>query len=391
MNPLNYFGYMKRIKIVHVISSLKIGGAENVLLTVIKNINKFNNNNFDQHVIYFHDGPIRPEIEKLNITTYNVKYFIKLYDPVFFINLIKLIKNINPDIIHSSLWSANFFGSIISRFLKIPIISSLHALQEHEGFIRNILNKLIINNITHFIAVSHGVKDSIVKKYNLNTSKITVITNAIDNNFIDSIIKLNKNNIPRKLLNINLGDFVIGSVGRFVKVKNYNLLLDSVAVLINKYKNIKILLVGIGPEYQALKDQAKSLNIENKVIFIVGQPAYNYYKLFDCFVQPSQYEGLSIALLEALYLKVPCIVSGDNNYHEVIQDNYTGLIIEPNNINDLIKKLEIAYQNLKLRNTLSNNGQDLINKKYNLKIMIYSYVQLFKVFAKNKDAINSVL
>lgn len=358
---------MKRICIVHIISSLKLGGAESVLYMLTKNLDS---ELFEQHVIFFHDGPLRSKIEALSIHTYQVTGLLYRYDFVFFIKLARLIKKLKPNIINSSLWAANFFGVFSARLLNVPIICTLHTVKSHEGIIRNTLNRLSLPYANHIIAVSNSVKQSFRQLNN-----IAVITNGILRHEI--LDKAKSTMVTRAELGINNGDYVIGSVGRFVKVKNYHILLDCAKILINNHSKIKILLVGTGPEEKALIAQAQKLGIQKHVIFVIGRPAYNYYSLFDCFVQPSAHEGLSIALLEALSCNLPCIVTGKNKKHEVIENNKSGLVIEPNNLQELACALKTIYLNRSMQEKFSKNGSAILDTKYKLEDMVNSYSKIF--------------
>src|SRR5579859_5390998 len=102
----------KRKKVVHLISSLKIGGAESLLYDLIVGLG---NQDYEHHVIYFHHGPHVARLEQLGVSTYQVRGIITLYDPIFFWRLARLIKKLKPDVIHSALWAANFAGRIIAR------------------------------------------------------------------------------------------------------------------------------------------------------------------------------------------------------------------------------------------------------------------------------------
>jgi len=111
----------KKIKLLHITSSLKMGGAESLLCDLIKNMD---HEMFEHHVIYFHDGPHSVCLKELGIPIYQIKGLISLYDPLFCTRLYKLVKKIKPDCIHTLLWVANVSGRIIARLLKIPIASA---------------------------------------------------------------------------------------------------------------------------------------------------------------------------------------------------------------------------------------------------------------------------
>jgi glycosyltransferase involved in cell wall biosynthesis len=364
---------MKRIRIVHLISSLKLGGAETVLYTLVRHLD---HHHFDHHVIFFHDGPLKPYIESLGIPTYHLKGTFLRYDIVFFLRLLKLLKKLKPDIINSSLWAANFFGTFSARILGIPILCALHTVRAHEGRTRNILDHISLPYANHIIAVSHSIADSLQQQKLLPDSRVTVIPNGLS--CVELLDKADKASLKRSDIKLIETDFVIGSVGRFVKVKNYHLLLTCALLLITRYPSVKLVLVGVGPEYEPLVQQAQQLSIIDNIRFIVAKPAYSYYPLFDCFAQPSTYEGLSLALLEALCFKLPSVVTGYNKQHEVINDNHNGLIIKPNDIKELYQALELLYLNAELRIRLGNAGATTVTTQYNLETMVLRYSTLLK-------------
>lgn len=363
---------VKPLRIVHVISSLKVGGAETVLFTIAQQLKSLP---FEQHVIFFHDGPIRQKIEALNIPLYQIKGAIFRYDPIFLFRLIKTLKDLKPNIIHSALWAANFFGILASRLIKIPIVCALHTMREHEGKLRNLLDKFSLQHAQQVIAVSKGIANDLNSEQLIRPTKLTVISNAINSQ--ELIDKAQNSKITRQQLGLEDDHFVIGSVGRFVKVKNYHLLLEAVAPLIRHYPRIRLVLIGLGPEYEALKAQAAQLNISDRVQFLVEKQACDYYSILDCFVQPSQYEGLSIALLEALCLGLPCIATAKNMQHDVIKNEKNGILIEPNNIHQLGRALETLYQNQELRKSISLAGAETVINDYNLDNMIENYKKVF--------------
>lgn len=373
--------------IVHVISSLKLGGAENCLLGLVAYLQK---NNYQQKVIYFHDGPIKSQIELLGIPTYKISGYIYQYDPIFLMRLYKLIKKLKPDVIHSSLWAANFFGVLIARLLQIPRAAALHTVQEHEGRVRNFLTRFNLPRTNSIIAVGHAVSLSVKKKYDLKNNQVKVIPNGIDYARLATLAT--ENQITRAELGISADAFIIGSVGRFVPVKNYGYLLEICAQLIQAsnaqqkaqqkitpeaktHRAIQVILIGVGPEEENLRMKARELGISDNILFIIGEPAYKYYRLFDCFVQPSLFEGLSIALLEALSLGVPCIVTSKDPMHDVIKDRVNGILCRHENVLEAIKLL---YHNPELCEQLGRAGSKTVRESYSLAHMGAQYASVFQ-------------
>ncbi|MEX0939800.1 MAG: glycosyltransferase [Candidatus Babeliales bacterium] len=365
---------MKKKRLVHIISSLKRGGAESLLVDLIKNLHTF-----DHQVIYFHDGPNRQRLQDIGISTYPVKGLFCLYDPFFLYQLYKLLKKLKPDTIHTALWAANFFGRFLARYMNISFASVIHLGVHQDGFIRNILDALTFRFSGAVIAVSQEVAQSVYDRLWLNAKRISVIPNGI--NIPDVQREAQTQKISRKQLNLAEDVFVIGSVGRFIPRKNYHLLLYVFARLKKIHSNIALILVGFGSLQGELQRLAKELNVDDSVRFIVGQAAYGYYPLFDCFVLSSLQEGISIALLEAMCFSLPCILTSDQN-HEVITNGKNGLIAPVNDEIRLSEALQKIIEDSELRKKFGSEAYQTLITRFNLEKMSVSYERVFNSLIK---------
>ncbi len=365
---------MSKLRILHITSSLKIGGAESLLFDIVRSLDK---NEFENFVIYFHNGPNVKKIEDLGVPIFQVKGLICKYDPIFFWKLFCLIKKIKPNCIHSLLWSANFFSSIIAKLLNIPIFCVLHSGynlgSNRDNKLRSFLDKITFFCVNKIICVSQNVYDITVTKYPMISGKTIIIKNGIDSNYIvNKGLELCK---KRHEFGIKDSDFVIGTVGRLVPVKNHEFLIEITVLLDKKHDNIKLIIVGEGPLENLLYKKVKDLGIVERVFFIKSWQAYGFYPLFDCFVQCSQQEGLSIALLEAMSFGVPCIVTSVK--HEVIVSGSNGYLSNMN-LFDLVRAIEFIYNNHNLSRKIGLAGQRTIIDLFNLQRMIDSYQKLCK-------------
>lgn len=361
---------MKKIKIVHLITSLKTGGAETVLVDLLRNINK---NSFDNIVIYFHYGPNVEKLKNLGIETYQIKGLICKYDPIFIIRLFLLIKKIRPNLIHSLLWSANILGTIISNILKIPIACALHG---KGNFFRNFLDKMILPKADSIITVS----DSLVNELKVNNNwfsftKIKVIKNGIDIDEINS--KMLQINSDKQNFKINKDTFVVGTVGRFIPCKNHEMLIDSFVKLSNDFSNVHLILIGYGPLEDSLKSKVKQLGIYDKVSFIKTDNAWAFYPIFDCFTLTSQNEGSPLVVLEAMFFGLPCLVTNyDKN--QIVRDSIDGYIVNNNDIQDLYLKLKKIFLNEKERLEFGSNAKQNVYSNFDIKKVVNSYENVFR-------------
>lgn len=362
----------KSIRLVHLTSSLTTGGAETMLVSLVDCLRV---KNFQQYVLYFHKGPNVDRICELGIPVYQVKGLICLYDPIFFFRLFFLLRRLKPDCLHTLLWAANFVGRIIACILGIPVIAALHNNIDQNGKIRILLDRFTISGATQIIAVSEGVRQSLFQYIpSKRIPEIKVIPNGIDAlSCCERGLQFRK---KREDIGFSVHHFVIGSVGRFVSIKNYPLLIEQISSLLDDYPHIRVVLIGVGPQEGYLKQKIKALDLEVYVRIINDTCALSYYPLFDCFVLPSYKEGISMALLEAMSFGLPCIVGSHIREHSVIKSDKNGLIVTPNqSFGQVILRL---LEQPKVRQLLGNRAHITVQKNFSRKTMVDSYVQLFR-------------
>jgi glycosyltransferase involved in cell wall biosynthesis len=271
---------MQQKKIVHLISSLKIGGAESLLGDLIIGLGT---EQYEHQVIYFHDGPHAQRLRDYGVPVYQVKGLVCLYDPVFFWRLWHLIKKINPDLMHTALWAANFAGRIMGTLLRIPVICVIHLGVDLDGRVRNMLDAVTFRLATKVIAVSQGVEQSLHAKKNwVPATRLTTIANGIDAAAI--IERASRQHCSRKEIGIKDDAVAIGAVGRFVPRKNFGLLIEAFVSVYAQHKQAHLMLVGLGEQEAELRTKVTELGLSGAVTFVVGKSAYGYYPLFDCFV-----------------------------------------------------------------------------------------------------------
>lgn len=360
-------------KILHITSSLKIGGAESLICDILDHIK----NDYNNFVIYFHGGPNVEKIKKLGIQTYQVKGAFCKYDPIFCLRLFLLIIKIKPSLIHSHLWSANLLSSLCASLLRIPIICNLHLVSNSEqksknNLLRGLLDKITFKLSNKLICVSDKMYKEIVLARPLFKNKIKVIQNGVD---YKKITAASRQNIQlREFYNLTSEHFVIGSVGRLIERKRYDLLINQFNLALKDCSHLRLFILGSGPLENNLKKLVKKLNIQDKVIFESSNSAYGFYPLFNLFVMTSKEEGLSIALLEAMSCGKTTIIISPTLEHEVIEHEKNGFIVLENEVNGLHKmlvKLSQSYVNLE------NVAKATVIEKFNINCMVNKYKKIF--------------
>ncbi|MFH1254429.1 MAG: glycosyltransferase [bacterium] len=390
------------MNILHLITSLKVGGAESALVNYLSKVVDRDGNTHS--VAYFHFGPNTKKIEDIGINIYKISGALSIYDPVFFFRLAKLIKFIKPDVIHSSLWSANIVARLISKISKIPVICDLHGNSFDEGRLRNCFDRRTVNYCAKIVAVSDSVKDSYLKNIigsedisctcrsnaakNSAHSKLVVIKNGIDVQALRD--KALKDPLTRKDFGFSDSDFVIGAVGRLEPIKSYDVLIKAFARLtsfchpgLDPGSKPKLCIIGDGSQTSELVALVKTLKIEEHVVFTGFRPdAYKFYPMFDCFALSSQSEGLSIALLEAMAFGLPVISTNlDISCHDVITPEINGFLVYPNDIENYALAINKLFQDHQedqsLRKVIGERNLNLVCTEFCIDGVVSRYQELY--------------
>ncbi|MCY6484070.1 glycosyltransferase family 4 protein [Clostridium aestuarii] len=275
------------------------------------------------------------------------------------------IKKLNLDIIHTQTeFSIGLFGRIVANRLGIPVIHTYHTM--YEDYVHYIsrgvmlkpasnfakkASKLYCNGCNSVIVPSKKVRD-ILMNYGVN-NEIEVIPTGID---LESFKKDNYdyNTIinMKKSLGIEKEQPVVLYIGRVAKEKSIDIIINSMFKLVKRIPDVKLLIVGDGPEKNNLDILAKSIGIDNSVIF-TGEKNWNeigkYYKMGDVFVSASKTETQGITFIEAMAAGIPVVAKYDRNLDGVIEDKVNGRIFNEqyelaNILFDIIMNKDKAYK-----------------------------------------------
>ncbi len=362
------------MKIIHIITGLGDGGAENTLYKICK-YDKLN----DHIVISFKkSGKYLPLLKELGVKVYCINInFISIYKFFF---LIHLLRSLKPDIIQTWLVHADFIGSIAARLAGIKnIVWNVRYSKIEIGkaklitiFIIEILAKM-----SHFIPRSIIIVSKNAKKFyeikGYDKSKLRFIPNGYDL-LTFKISKKYKNDFKKKI-KINQKVPMIGYVARYDPLKDHLNLLKSISLV--KSNNIVFFCVLIGTNINksvVLINEIKRLKL-NKYIKLLG-PTKNISEVMnslDVHVQSSRSEGFPNVVAEAMAHKTPCIVTnvGDSSF---IVGN-TGWIVPSNNPIKLAESIELALNEINTKTWMKRceKARTRIKEKFSIDKMINSY------------------
>lgn len=372
---------MEKIKILHIIKSLGRGGAEMLLPETLKEHNK---DKFEFHYIYFlpWKNQMVEAIEKSGgkVTCFTAKNNIQLL--LQFSKIIKYCKENKIQIIHAHLPWAGFVSRLVHMITKIPVFYTEHNLQERYHFITKKLNKWTFNFQTFGIGVSDDVTQSIKKNIN---PKITVNTIL---NGVNTISFQRNNSQSRNKIREQFGlpedAFVIGTVAVFRFQKRLDLWLEILAESINLNPKIYGIIVGAGPLESLLHQKHVALGLEGKVFFAGLQTNVKpFYEAMDVFMMSSSFEGLPIALLEAMSMSCAIVSTNAGGIKEVLRHGEDGLIEVVDDWKKLSNSILLLVDDNEKLNYFQNNARDRVVTSFSIKTMVAQLEKLYLDQQKN--------
>ncbi len=307
----------QKIKVLQSINSFGMGGNTIFAMQFFRHIDK---EKFQIDFVIYDDTKMDFYQEVIDAgsrvfvckSKYKNKY-MQLYDQMRQVG--HLLKHHHYDIIHCNSCSfvGIFRGAVPGYFTKgTKVIAHAHSVgtpknTKADTKIREILKK-ICSHISDlgFACSEEGGESKYTKKFR-KSSRYSVINNAIE---IEKFFFKEKNRIEKRR-QLGLGqEFVIGSVGRLAKEKNYLFLIDVMAELLQNNKQCRLLLVGEGEQRKQIEEKAERLGVTDSLLMVGRtQCPEEYYPAMDVFVLPSLYEGFGMVNIEAQASGLPCIVS----------------------------------------------------------------------------------
>lgn len=345
----------KEIKILHIIDSLGLGGAQ----TVVKGVFEFQKNNKNIFLFALRNRDILMEVKHANVQIFNSS---KKYSFAPLFALRDLIKREEISILHCHLFKSQIFGLLLKKiwFRNIKLIFHEHGeiFENHITYI--LFMRASRSTINRIIAVSNATKENLTAKAGIKDNKIQVLYNFVD------LKKFNGDNITwnveseKEKLGIKKDEFVIGFVGRLAKIKGCEYLIKVLPYLNFPYR---VLIAGNGPEKEKLEKLAVKLKIAERILFLgYRSDTVFIYSLLDILIMPSLSESFGLSAIEALSMDVPVVSSNVPGLNEIIIDNKNGLLFEVKNSHDLSEKIELIYKDGKVRDKLIGNGLEDIKK-----------------------------
>ncbi len=385
-----------KVHVVHVITRFDKGGsAENTFLTV-RDLDKeryqvtlIHGSSCESQMGQAEQSAAQKNLSEARLRGVNIMALPTLVrnihlikDLQAFYSLVRIFGQLGPDIVHTHTSKAGLLGRWAAWLARVPYI--VHTPHGHVfwGYFSNKVSKLfiILERMTalitnHLIMLTLQEKKDHLHVHIAPENKLTVIHSGVD--FRSFKEQTQDRETMRQRLDIEADVFVIGSVGRLTPVKGHRYLLEALASLSPRTRNIITILLGEGELRNDLEELALRLNIQDRVRFLGWRDdVAPVISTFDVFAFPSLNEGMGKALVEAMYMGKPVVASDVGGISNLVVSEENGILVPPGNAESLAKSIELLYQNEGLRRAMGDNGK-LKSECYSSSLMIRKIEALY--------------
>jgi glycosyltransferase involved in cell wall biosynthesis len=359
-------------KIVHVISGLGVGGAELMLKRLV--IESLKSSSHKYSVISLTtEGEGAAELVSQGIEVRSLGMRSGFGGPIALYKLIKIFKRDRPDVVYTWMYYSDLLGGLAAFFCGIKdIIWGIRCTQIPQrsfsvaGLIRKICSVLSFYLPRKIICCAEAARLAHVD-LGYCAEKMIVIPNGFDLSVFKPSAALR--NKTRKKLNVSERSLVVGIVGRFDPMKDFNNFIQAASLVSDELNDVKFLMIGRGldKENTELMQWIEKTQCPNKFILIGETDPHDLYAAMDLYCLSSKGEGFPNVVAEAMAMGIPCVVTDVGDAALIV--GTSGLVVDPMDAYALYKGL-ISMLTLRSQELLlfGATARQLIENHYDIKV-----------------------
>jgi glycosyltransferase involved in cell wall biosynthesis len=366
------------MRILHLISSIGFFGAENVVVGLCKGLRDLDCNPFvgvmatpqssHMHVVR------AAEQEGLGTKTFDCSGKL---DVRTILEIRSYLIERKISILHCHGYKSNFYGLLAASNSRVKKVTTCHnwlgggikmSLYEY-------LDKLLLNAFDKIVVVTEALKDDVLR-YVVGKEKVLVINNGVDGHRFSP--SRSEDSVKRRL-GIEGNEKVIGTVGRLSPEKGHVYLLKAFEKIVLKVPDARLVIVGTGPLRQDLESKVKALGLDERVLFLgARKDVPQLLNAMDVFVLPSIFEGMPVALLEAMACARPIVATDVGSIPRLIQDQRTGLLVKAKDVRGLVAAIMSFLKEPSRGEMIGMRARDLVIKEFSLEKTSARYLGLYQ-------------
>ncbi len=390
-------GTRKKISVLHIITHLNVGGAQDNTLITLERLDK------TRYDISLLCGPRGEWLERAHaipgLRMILIKELIRkihiVYDLLALMKMYSIIRRERFDVVHTHSSKPGFSGRIAARLAGVPVV--IHTI---HGF--------PFNDTMHpwvkafFIGLERALSpcaDVLVTVSHLNQGKAIRLGLGKKDQFVNiySGISFEHFDGPfnveakKRELGVGAGERVVGMVGRLSVQKSPMTLLNAVPAILKEAGNVRVVVTGDGELRPAVEKEIRRLGIQDHVTLLgFREDIPEIMAIFDVFVLSSLWEGLGRSLTEAMYMGLPVVATRVEGVPELVEDGKTGKLVQPGDPEEVARAVIDLLKHPEEARLLGKNAKQRVMRDFSDKRMVAEIEELYRRLLRSKGSTESV-
>jgi glycosyltransferase involved in cell wall biosynthesis len=278
--------------------------------------------------------------------------------------LAKLFRETGCDVVHTHMFWPNVYGALAARIAGVPLVTSEHGRNEWKNRWHKWLE---INVISRFAKARLCVSQDILRRRRESDGVPAKLLKLVPNGTV----------VP-PLVEVKRKTVLVGSVGRLVDAKDFPTLIQAVSILVGRGEGIHLEIVGEGPERTEIEDAIKREGVEKNVMLAGSQTKVDdWLARWSIFASSSIREGQPIALLEAMAVGLPSVVTAVGGVPDTLEDGVEGVVVPPDNPEALANGMQRLLNDFELRKRFGEAARERVILDFSIDSLVATCEQVY--------------
>lgn len=291
-------------------------------------------------------------------------------NPRMAVEVVRAVRRVGPDLLHTHLVHADIYGSIASRATRVPLVSSRHNDDRYLlGPFRHI-DRAFARRARKIIAISDAVR-RFLEQAGLPRSKLVTVHYGLDT------LPNAASEVTPPELGIRQDTPLLLAIGRLIAQKDHKTLLKAFAAVRAAHPEAVLAILGSGPLEAETRRLVSSLGLDGAVLLPGRIETRDWLERADVFVHTSRWEGFGIVLLEAMLAGLPVVATHVSAVPEVVADSLTGLLVDPGDVAALSTALSQLLDDPDRARELGRRGGERARTEFSVARMVDGTIEVY--------------
>lgn len=301
------------------------------------------------------------------------------FDPFALRKLARIVRECRPEIVHTWLFAANSYGRMVAGGRGgPPVIVSERCVDTWKSGWQLKVDRWLIPRTARLVGNSQSVA-AFYREQQFPADRIRVVPNGIELPSVAEYSRAERDRLRAELCGIPAEAKVLGFVGRLARQKRIGDLLWMMLLLESLRQDVHLVIAGGGPERESLEQKARDLHLESQVHFLGHrQDVSSLLPLFDLFCLPSDFEGMSNSVMEAMAGGLPVLASDIAPNRELVVDGRTGHLIPVGDHAQFARATLPLLENPDLARQMGTAGRERMKTEFGVSKMVEGYAAIYR-------------